>query len=168
MASGPLAGALRIAMGLALALAAMPVQGEEAPRPYWSQAVNFAETPAIRDLPARELTPEQAAAFEERYQAREKNPKNTVNVKPHFIGNLLPFIDPAINNFKNPYPNVVTPPIINFDGVDADGGAVIFGSRVAPPDTNGAVGPNHYFITTNLGVRIYDKTGTPLTPDTPD
>ena len=53
---------------------------------------------------------------------------------------------------------------MNFDGVDADGGAAVFGGRVAPPDTNGAVGPNHYFMTTNLGMRIYDKAGAPLTP----
>ena len=58
---------------------------------------------------------------------------------------------------------MVTPPIVNFDGPDADAGAALFGGRTAPPDTNGAVGPNHYMITTNLGVRIYNKTGTPLT-----
>ena len=86
-----------------------------------------------------------------------------MRVKPPYpLTHVLPFMDRAINNYKHPVPYVVTPPIANFDGVDADGGAAIFGGRTAPPDTNGAVGPNHFVITTNLGVRIYDKTGAPL------
>ena len=158
-------GSICIAGGLALlAMAATPARGEEAPRPIWSQAVNFAETPAVRDILPAPLTPEEIANFEERYEAREKNEMNTVDIKsPYSFANILPFIDPAINNYKHPYPDVVTPPIVNFDGPDADAGAALFGGRTAPPDTNGAVGPNHYVITTNLGVRIYNKTGTPVT-----
>jgi hypothetical protein len=156
---------LGIASGLALI--AMTAQGkdQEIPQLSWSQAVNFAETPAVRDLLPEPLTPEQIANFEERYEAREQNEMNTFDVTSAYsIANILPFVDPAINNYKHPYPDVVTPPIANFDGPDADAGAALFGGRTAPPDTNGAVGPNHYVITTNLGVRIYDKTGAPLTP----
>lgn len=32
-----------------------------------------------------------------------------------------------------------------------------------PPDTNGDVGPNHYVQTVNVNVRVWNKTGTPLT-----
>ena len=160
-----LGGSLGITAGLALlAMAATPAQAQEIRTPIWSQAVNFAETPAVRDLLPAPLTPEEIANFEERYEAREQNEMNTVDIKtPYSIANVLPFMDPAINNYKHPYPDVVTPPIVNFDGPDADAGAALFGGRTAPPDTNGAVGPNHYVITTNLGVRIYNKTGTPLT-----
>ena len=157
-------GGFCVAVGLALlGLTAMPAQGQETADPTWSQAVHFVETPALRDIVPEPLTPEAIAKFEELYEAREKNEMNTENLKPNTFMDLLPFIDPAINNFKNPYPDVVTPPIVNFDGPDADAGAALFGGRTAPPDTNGAVGPNHYVITTNLGVRIYNKTGTPLT-----
>src|SRR6185436_19252498 len=38
-----------------------------------------------------------------------------------------------------------------------------FGFRVLPPDTNGDVGPNHFVQTVNLLVRVYDKSGAPLT-----
>lgn len=43
----------------------------------------------------------------------------------------------------------------NFDGVGANNG-------VCPPDTDGDVGPNHYFQVTNLQYAIYNKTGTKL------
>lgn len=51
--------------------------------------------------------------------------------------------------------------ILNFDGINQNEA-----SGVLPPDTNGDVGPNHYFQTTNGGggssIKIYDKEGTLL------
>jgi len=44
----------------------------------------------------------------------------------------------------------------NFTGLDNASG-------VAPPDTQGDVGPNHYFQMVNSQFRIWDKNGTPLT-----
>ncbi|MCR9181678.1 MAG: hypothetical protein NXH73_02025, partial [Flavobacteriaceae bacterium] len=42
----------------------------------------------------------------------------------------------------------------NFDGATvSEGGAL-------PPDPTGAVGPNHYVHAFNLGVKIFDKSGT--------
>ncbi len=46
-------------------------------------------------------------------------------------------------------------PIQNFDGVPN-----LFGG--APPDTDGEVGPNHYFQMINVHYAIYDKNGTKL------
>ena len=43
----------------------------------------------------------------------------------------------------------------NFAGLDNLNG-------VAPPDTDGDVGPNHYFQMINLSFAIYDKNGTVL------
>lgn len=43
----------------------------------------------------------------------------------------------------------------NFDGVGANNG-------VCPPDTDGDVGPNHYFHVTNLQYAIYNKSGVKL------
>src|SRR6267143_2567394 len=107
--------ALCIAGGLALlamAMAPAPAQGQETSQAQWSQAVNFAETPAVRDILSAPLTPEEIANFEERYEAREQNEMNTVDLTAAYsIANVLPFVDPAINNYKHPYPDVVTPPI---------------------------------------------------------
>ena len=51
---------------------------------------------------------------------------------------------------------------VNFDGsTDADNSSVL-GFAVVPPDTDGDVGPNHYFQWINSILEIYDKSGTTL------
>ena len=55
-------------------------------------------------------------------------------------------------------------PSANFDGVSSADNAAAFGGRVYPPDTDGAVGPNHYVQAVNLLVGIYSKAGTLLVP----
>jgi len=106
--------------------------------------------------------------FRLRHEKQEKNTANRKSVKPAIDSSKTgPFRDPAINNMKHgkdASTNVVTAPIANFDGPDADTGQPLFGTRFAPPDTNAAVGPNHVVITTNMGVRVFDKAGAPLTP----
>ena len=75
-------------------------------------------------------------------------------------------IDGALNrptsNGKQPSvsgPSVISPPSLVFEGLaDTDNGA----SLVNPPDTVGAVGPNHYVQAVNNRVRIFDKAGVPL------
>ncbi len=54
-------------------------------------------------------------------------------------------------------------PITSFEGVSNQDNFNAFGFRVSPPDTNGDVGPNHYVQMVNLLVRIFDKSGNPLT-----
>jgi hypothetical protein len=54
------------------------------------------------------------------------------------------------------------PPLLTFDGTDRVGS----GCNCRPPDTNGDVGPNRYVQTVNTGFRVFDKSGTPLTPFT--
>jgi HYR domain-containing protein/carboxypeptidase family protein len=147
-----------------------PVQGKVGAslglKPTFSQAVAFVETPAVRDLRVEPLSPEAVQKIQSTRLDREKNEENSERVKTVLAGKTSPFTDPAINNSKNPVnsPNAVTPTIANFDGPDADAGAPLYGTRFAPPDTNGAVGPNHFVATTNMGVRIYDKAGNPLVP----
>jgi hypothetical protein len=46
-----------------------------------------------------------------------------------------------------------------FDGVENDDNAAQVGGFVAPPDTDGDVGPNHYVQMTNLVTMIFDKVG---------
>ena len=56
-------------------------------------------------------------------------------------------------------------PSITFEGNSSANNTAVFGGTVAPPDTNGAVGPNHYVQMTNLLTGIYDKaTGALLPP----
>jgi hypothetical protein len=53
------------------------------------------------------------------------------------------------------------PASTSFEGLaDTDNGAGL----VNPSDSNGAVGPNHFVEVVNLRVRVFDKSGNPLTP----
>ncbi len=73
--------------------------------------------------------------------------------------NALPLgQDPAAQKQMGVIPSKA--PIENFPGIGSNGG-------VAPPDPTGAVGPNHYVQMVNLQYRIWDKSGTPLTAQTP-
>ena len=47
-----------------------------------------------------------------------------------------------------------------FEGGSDDDNEAVIGGRLAPPDTNGDVGPNDYVQYINLIVTMYDKTGT--------
>ncbi|MFL6215341.1 MAG: HYR domain-containing protein [Blastocatellia bacterium] len=134
--------------------------------PYYSQAVAFAETPALRDIPRRTISPDEVEQAILKNGEREKNERNTYRVKPEPVSKAASFIDPALNNFKygDVQPDTVTNPIQNFDGPDMDTGSALFGGRFAPPDTNAAVGPNHVIAITNGGFTVYNKTGTVLVP----
>jgi hypothetical protein len=50
-----------------------------------------------------------------------------------------------------------------FDGLSNQDNFNAFGFRVTPSDSNGDVGPNHYVEQVNLLVRVWNKSGTPLT-----
>ena len=57
-------------------------------------------------------------------------------------------------------------PIVSFNALNNEDNATAFGGHVTPPDTDGAVGPTQYVQQVNLLLRVYDKTGAPLTPPT--
>ena len=65
---------------------------------------------------------------------------------------------------RSPQPaSAVTPTLeTSFDGASNDTNAVVTGSLVAPPDTDGDVGPNHYMQMINLVTTIFEKDGTSL------
>jgi hypothetical protein len=135
-------------------------------KPTYSAAVGFAETPAVRDLKFEPLSDEEIEKIKDHRANRAKGDANTKKVKRDVLaGKTAPFTDPAINDFKHKetLSNVITNPIQNFDGPDADTGQPLFGTRFIPPDTNAAVGPGHVVLMTNMGLRIYDKVGNPLT-----
>jgi hypothetical protein len=54
-------------------------------------------------------------------------------------------------------PLVGTTDLLNFEGVGE--GLSGYNVNVAPPDTNGAVGPDHYIQWVNLDFAIFDKSG---------
>ncbi len=52
--------------------------------------------------------------------------------------------------------------LLQFDGGSDDEVEEVTGGRLAPPDTNGDVGPSHYVQYINIIVNMYDKEGTLL------
>jgi hypothetical protein len=134
---------------------------------FSSEASWFRETPALRDLQPEPLSAERAEKIRKVKEDLEKNPANVKRIRPAQDPTMTgPFTDSAINNFQHRPDgvNVVTNPIQNFDGPDMDFGATLFGGRFAPPDTNGAVGPNNFVITTNSMVQVFNKSGVAAGP----
>ncbi|MCD4790602.1 MAG: hypothetical protein K8R37_11435, partial [Bacteroidales bacterium] len=77
--------------------------------------------------------------------------RNKNGQKPQKDGND-PVLQTKYNN-SAPDPKAI---IQNFEGISNI-------SSVAPPDTDGDVGPNHYIQIVNLSFQIFDKSGTALT-----
>jgi hypothetical protein len=118
------------------------------------RAVGFAETRPIRELMAQVGQVD----LELQRETEEMNELNTVfNRKPNphapaqKDGALQSVFGPGL--FKVNIPS----PILVFEGVGV--------TNSAPPDTEGAVGPNDYVqIVNGGGVRIFDKNGVPRGP----
>jgi len=58
-------------------------------------------------------------------------------------------------------PQVLPTPNVSFEGI-SEADTVALGQGFLPPDTNGEIGPNHFVLTVNVTLRIYDRTGAPL------
>ena len=54
------------------------------------------------------------------------------------------------------------PPSLSFDGIANLDNGLIFNYLIIPPDMNGDVGPQHYVQIVNSLIRVFDKTGNPL------
>ena len=137
--------------------------------PTFVPAVNFAESAPARTFPAAkprgsvkaEVETETPSAGEEE-ESREINPLNTERTHTNVPG---PSRDAALQTSTRPtkagplQPAALPAPSLTFEGLDFTNG-----SNVAPPDTNGDVGPNDYVETVNNLVRVYDKNGNPRGP----
>ncbi len=138
--------------------------------PVSMQAVGFAESIPLRDLPdAAPPTKDSrrsSVKFNREELEREMGPKNKEKIR-NFDPNFRHEPDGALREqslFTNTLaPQVLPTPSVVFDGVSNLDNFTLFGGRVSPPDTNGDVGPNHYVQVVNLAIRIFDKSGNPLT-----
>lgn len=97
--------------------------------------------------------------------------KKTADEKSRQVPNKLPFrkqIEGAKHDTESNPANIsvapMPPPSLSFDGLNSNDNAAAYGFRLIPPDTFGDVGFNHYVQAVNSLVRVYDKSGNPLTP----
>ena len=127
--------------------------------PIVGHAVGYARTLPVRDLPSSiaEANPNVSQPGREINEENSDDPK--VPVAPSSPkASLAPKSDEALAAPQAI--NAVPGPNLTFEGNSSANNTAVFGGTVAPPDTNGAVGPNHFVETTNLLVGVYDKTGT--------
>src|SRR5271166_2973444 len=72
---------------------------------------------------------------------------------PNHMTHIYNLPDPVVQDSSQPQPDLAVTLGFNFDGMNGEqAGGVI------PPDTNGAVGDNQFFLVTNFAFNIYNKT----------
>ncbi len=140
---------------------------QDGPGPVAVTAASFAESPALRDVAAAPATTVDRDEEMEEAEAAENRQLRTV-LPPGLLGRLrslglMPAKDDPVVQRSAPTPNI-SPPLLSFEGVSSADNFVSYGVRVSPPDTNGDVGPGHYVQFVNNLVRVFTKSGTPLTP----
>jgi hypothetical protein len=138
---------------------------EPAPGPIAVQAVSFAESPALRDV-AMMPAPERGEGEEdeeaaENLQVRTWVPQGLLGLL-RSLGLMPAKQDPVVQRVAPP--TSIAPPLVSFEGVNNADNLASFGFRVSPPDPNGDVGPGHYLQFVNDLLRVFDRSGTPLTP----
>lgn len=67
----------------------------------------------------------------------------------------------------NPGSGDMPAPLLSFEGLSNANNQTVVGTMITPPDTQGDVGPNHYFQWINLVFAIYDKSGNKVYPVQP-
>jgi hypothetical protein len=120
--------------------------------PIVQKPVYFDVSPPLRDL-------ENLPPIKGDHTWKENQVKNFFNVKNYKSGmtGLPNVFDESVQDYMG---LVVTDTTLqNWQGITNPNGYY-------PPDTHGDVGPNHYFQVVNASYRIWNKTGTALTPVT--
>ncbi len=138
-------------LDVAMRVQAMAAQG----RPAFAPAVAFGESPAVRDLPPAAI----ATDLTDKDREAAEGPENP-EIR-HAIPSAPIPADTALQT--RAAVTAIPAPLVSFDGLNNTDNFNAFGGRVNPSDDNGDVGPNHYVQQINLLVRVFDKTGTPLT-----
>ncbi len=112
---------------------------------------------AVRDLPAWAPDSDRLRA-KEREEGREINPirhEDLFDEDGIRYGTRTEKIDDRLAAESAVSSGRATPPLlVDVTGIGATG--------YAPPDTEGAVGPDHYVQVVNVAFRVFDKSGTPV------
>jgi hypothetical protein len=118
-----------------------------------SNAVAFAESPAVRDLPSRQR-PDGSLRDSRLFE---------VGAKDHLTSGSVRTPD-TVQSFAELGTTPMPAPSRSFDGLSNIDNAVVYSLLIIPPDMNGDVGPNHYVQIVNSLFRVYDKNGMAMSP----
>ena len=130
-------------------MVAMPTFAGEVVHPHKIvRPTHFAVTPPMSEF----VAPEPAEGL-----ANREIPNRPATELPTLPGATPP--DQIMGEgFISPDSGVLAPaPIIGFDGNNSDDNQAVIGFRLAPPDTQGAVGMQYYVQWVNLTWSVYDK-----------
>ncbi len=108
-------------------------QATRAASPKFSNAVAFDVSPALRNLPPR------SKGLPSNFVQEIRPERGPVAVDRGFSG------DTAVQ-LSQPTVSAIPTTLANFEGLSNQDNFNTFGFRVNPPDTVGAVGPNHYAL----------------------
>lgn len=121
-------------------------------KPQVSNAAAFAESPKVSDLADKR---------------RVFDPSQNPEVK-FGSGNIIDRVETGVHDtdasVSTPSASPMPTPSVSFEGLINRNNGEIFNVVFLPSDSNGDVGPNHYFQVVNTLARIFDKQGNPLTP----
>jgi hypothetical protein len=132
------------------------------PEPFVMHAVAFAETDPVRSLPGSRAEADPTKS-QPGIEINELNSAEGRPIPDSAAG--LVHRDATLKGMTSVETvNAMPSPSLTFEGNSAANNTAVFGGTVAPPDTNGAVGPHHYVQITNLLTGIYDKTTGVLLP----
>ncbi len=142
---------------LAFALAAPPAAISSSPSDF-GPAVRVGQSAPARELPADYPS----ASKRDPLFVKEVSSANA-RTRPTLLPGLAGF-DGALDSGPATRGVPAMPgPIVSFDALNNGDNFTAFGFRISPPDTNMDVGPNHLVHSVNLLLRVYDKSGAPLT-----
>lgn len=132
--------------------------------PIHSQAVGFAETQAVRDMPSVDLPAPDAVIPLRGEEVNEFNSFDIFTPNP----NAPKQYDGALQARWTPdrgFTMDIPAPSLTFEGLSSLNNTQLYaGSTSNPPDTTGAVGPSHYVQSVNSMWRVWDKNGNALIP----
>jgi hypothetical protein len=129
----------------------------QTPAPVVGGAVGFGESAPVRELAARAVARPAPDAPQSRvYTVPNRQLPNALNQDYTFPS--IP--DGALSRVVAPY--VMPGPILTAEGLSGNDNATFGAGFIAPPDTVGDVGPDHYVQMTNRLVRVFNKAGVAL------
>jgi hypothetical protein len=131
----------------------------KAPTPVFSTAVAFDQTPALRDLPKRAASP--AALSDPSAEPLEIRPDRGLVASGRGFTTDGALQTSAGPQAAAPSPSIAAPSS-TFEGLSNQDNFNLYGFRVNPPDSMGAVGPYHFVELINLAFAVYDKSGNML------
>lgn len=127
-------------------------------KPQYVQAAKFARSPKVSSLAAKPAFPGK----------KIKDPDSETVVLPSNQKADTVEAPGAVHDADaapaNPSVVPMPTPSLSFDGIYNTQNGETYGLYFIPSDTNGDVGQNHYVQATNALVRMFDKTGNPVTP----